>query len=227
MIIADLQAGLNVVGIFMSTKALYRLQTRILEKGILLEADIVVHTALSSSENMALLDDVETKWKVRLLMYSPTVEAAVNFAVRWFDSKYIFMCTHSATARGVWQGSLRVRHTSNPVVNCCIQSGISVLVDDRVVVPVTELEIFKTISNTQVSRTNDTPSIVIKTSLHVSMSVDESLEVANLSNLTSFIDHCRPRRSRCFLKRLELKEWRLSLSRYVYLAHDRSNDVKS
>ncbi|GAQ92285.1 hypothetical protein KFL_009660025 [Klebsormidium nitens] len=73
-------------------------------------------------------------------MYSPSVEAGVNFDEAWFHSKYLYMCKKSTTARAVWQASLRVRQTKSPVVHCFVQSGISVRLDGARVVPLAHAE---------------------------------------------------------------------------------------
>jgi hypothetical protein len=80
-IIQDLAAGKNVVVVSMLAKVLDRIRDRVMSHHALrlADTDILIHKALSGVETTALLKNVAENWKVRLLMYSPTVEAGVNF----------------------------------------------------------------------------------------------------------------------------------------------------
>lgn len=130
-IIQDLAAGKNVVVVSMSARVLDRIQDRVTSQHTLglAATDILIHRALSSGDTTALLKNVAENWKVRLLMYSPTVEAGVNFDQDWFHTKFLFMCKRSTTARAAWQATLRVRQTESSVVHCFVQSSISLLLD--------------------------------------------------------------------------------------------------
>ncbi|GAQ86527.1 hypothetical protein KFL_002940130 [Klebsormidium nitens] len=145
-IVRDLSSGKNVVVVSMSARVLDRIRDRVLSGGGrhslgLEEGDILMHRAMSGGDNTALLENVNVNWKVRLLMYSPSVEAGVNFDEEWFHSKYLYMCKQSTTARAVWQASLRVRRTESPLVYCFVQQGISVRLDCAPEVPSADLDI--------------------------------------------------------------------------------------
>jgi hypothetical protein len=73
-------------------------------------------------------------WKVRLLMYSPSIEAGVNFDHEWFHAMYLYMCLKSTTAGALWQASLRMRRVERPLIMCYVQGGILLLVEDAVYV---------------------------------------------------------------------------------------------
>ncbi|GAQ92245.1 hypothetical protein KFL_009560010, partial [Klebsormidium nitens] len=128
-IVSDLAAGKNVVVVSMSAKVLERIQDRVITQISLTESDILIHKALSGGDNTALLRNVAVNWKVRLLMYSPTVEAGVNFDEDWFHTKFLYMCRKSTTARAAWQATLRVRRTQSSLVHCFVQESISVVLD--------------------------------------------------------------------------------------------------
>ncbi|GAQ93480.1 hypothetical protein KFL_015670010, partial [Klebsormidium nitens] len=140
-IVADLAAGKNVVVVSMSAKVLDRIRDQVMSRHSLVLADteILIHKALSGGETTALLKNVAENWKVRLLMYSPTVEAGVNFDVPWFHTKFLYMCKKSTTARAAWQATLRVRKTESALVHCFVQSSISVMLDCAQEVPAARL----------------------------------------------------------------------------------------
>jgi hypothetical protein len=134
-LLEDLRQGRNVAVASMSSNAINSIRERVLELGLLEERDILVHTALSSGDDMRKLENVGMHWKVRLLMYSPSIEAGVNFDHDWFHAMYLYMCLKSTTARALWQASLRVRRVERPLILCYAQGGISLLVEDAVYVP--------------------------------------------------------------------------------------------
>ncbi|GAQ91962.1 hypothetical protein KFL_008920010, partial [Klebsormidium nitens] len=140
-IVADLAAGKNVVVVSMSARVLDRIRDRVMLNNSLglADADILIHRALSGGDTTALLKNVAENWKVRLLMYSPSIEAGVNFDVPWFHTKFLFMCKKSTTARAAWQATLRVRQTESPLVHCFVQSSISVMLDCAQEVPAARL----------------------------------------------------------------------------------------
>ncbi|GAQ92441.1 hypothetical protein KFL_010140010 [Klebsormidium nitens] len=140
-IVADLEAGKNVVVVSMSARVLDRIRDRVTKhRGLgLADGDILIHKALSGGDNTALLRNVAVNWKVRLLMYSPTVEAGVNFDEDWFHTKFLYMCMKSTTARAAWQATLRVRRTESSVVHCFVQSSISVLLYSTPLIPASRL----------------------------------------------------------------------------------------
>ncbi|GAQ86434.1 hypothetical protein KFL_002890010 [Klebsormidium nitens] len=140
-IVADLAAGKNVVVVSMSAKVLDRIRDQVMSRHSLglADTDILIHKALSGGETTALLRNVAENWKVRLLMYSPTVEAGVNFDVSWFHTKFLYMCKKSTTARAAWQATLRVRKTESALVHCFVQSSISVMLDCAQEVPAARL----------------------------------------------------------------------------------------
>lgn len=144
-IVHDLAEGKNVVVVSMSARVLDRIRERVLEQRSLgvADTDILMHKAMSGGDNTALLENVMVNWKVLLLMYSPTVEAGVNFDEIWFHSKFLYMCKKSTTARAIWQASLRVRKTQSAVVHCFVQQSISVLLDCAPEIPATSLQIFE------------------------------------------------------------------------------------
>ncbi|GAQ93134.1 hypothetical protein KFL_013180020 [Klebsormidium nitens] len=140
-IVEDLAAGKNVVVVSMSAKVLNRIRDRVTSDLALrlADADILIHKALSGGETTALLKNVAENWKVRLLMYSPTVEAGVNFDIPWFHTKFLYMCKKSTTARAAWQATLRVRKTESALIHCYVQSSISVMLDCAQEIPATRL----------------------------------------------------------------------------------------
>jgi hypothetical protein len=49
------------------------------------------------------LEQVNEQWTKRLVMLSPTVEAAVDFSKPWFAQAFIYICLRSTTPRGLDQ----------------------------------------------------------------------------------------------------------------------------
>ncbi|GAQ91660.1 hypothetical protein KFL_008280015 [Klebsormidium nitens] len=88
-------------------------------------------------------------------MYSPTVEAGVNFDEDWFHTKFLYMCRKSTTARAAWQASLRVRRTQSSLVHSFVQESISVVLDCAPVIPASCLHTYGQTSTAMAARTPD------------------------------------------------------------------------
>ena len=77
----------------------------------------MLHSSKSDDEMKDKLQDVETYWKCRLLIYTPCVQAGVSFDTEHFDQMYVILSSKSCSSRDVCQMTHRVRRfKSNDVM---------------------------------------------------------------------------------------------------------------
>jgi hypothetical protein len=125
-ILRDLKAGNNVAVVTMSTEAGYRLTEHITQEGILGPGDIVLHTSKSDDKMKEGLKTVATFWRKRLVIYSPTIEAGVDFNVTHFHRLYVYCCLRSTTPLGLAQMTGRIRQVEDMTVRCCVTKNMGV-----------------------------------------------------------------------------------------------------
>ena len=116
-ILEDLRAGLNVVVVSLSSEAAMAVQKA--------AADVVgadrtcLHTSKTGDELKKELVDVDALWtRFRLVVYSPTIAAGVDFSAAHFDRMYVHLCPMSALPATALQMAFRVRKLKDPVVRC-------------------------------------------------------------------------------------------------------------
>ncbi len=125
-IMADLQAGKNVVVASMSTEQLVTVQRLALEAGVVNDAEVLVHTSKSDDAVKRKLVDVDTLWsRYRLVMYSPTIEAGVDMSRAHFDTMHVYCCRLSTTPMGLAQMTGRVRALRDLNVQLCAPGGLA------------------------------------------------------------------------------------------------------
>ena len=124
-LLASLRNGENCIVYSMSSNEVDLLERVVLEEKILPEAEILKITRVSCGAVKKGLDQVNEQWTRRLVMLSPTVEAAVDFNKSWFARAFIYICLGSTTPRGLDQMKSRVRKLENPSVLCFVQQGIA------------------------------------------------------------------------------------------------------
>jgi hypothetical protein len=108
-IVKALGAGKNVALASMSANALHKLKAYLLEEGILSEDQMLLIDSKSDDSVKAKLQDVNGYWVLfRLVMWSPAVEAGVDFSVNHFHHLFMYICK-STTPNGLTQMSGRVR----------------------------------------------------------------------------------------------------------------------
>jgi hypothetical protein len=135
-IVENLKLGKNCDVVSMSSTALDRLKRKVLAEDVITEADMLTLTSGTSGEVKMKMMDINNFWRVRLLMRSPAVEAGPDFSVLWFHSRFVYMCKHSTCPRAIIQAIFRTRHTVETVVNCCVQKGCSLVLDEHADEPV-------------------------------------------------------------------------------------------
>lgn len=100
----DLAAGNNVAVVSMSSEAIHRLTTYLIEDQILSSEDVLVHVASGDDNLKRQLVDCESLWKqYRLVCYSPTVESGCDFSIKHFHRLYVYCCLQSTTPLGLVQ----------------------------------------------------------------------------------------------------------------------------
>jgi hypothetical protein len=135
-IIGNLKLGKNCDVVSMSLTALHRLKQKVLAEDIMTEADMLTLTSRINGEVKMKMMDINSFWRVRLLMRSPAVEAGPDFSVAWFHSRFVYMCKHSTCPRAIIQTIFRTRHAVETVVSCCVQKGFSLVLDEHAEEPV-------------------------------------------------------------------------------------------
>lgn len=115
----DLAAGLNVVVVTLSSERAYEVGEAG-ESAVGAER-VVVHTSKTSDDVKRRLVDVDALWsQARLVVYSPTIAAGVDFSTRHFDRMYFYACAQSALPSTALQMLFRVRHLEDVRVRCCV-----------------------------------------------------------------------------------------------------------
>jgi hypothetical protein len=70
--------------------------------------DTILHNSIQN--NRQILNDVNTNWKCKLLIYTSTIESGCDFNIEWFDKSYIVLSNKGTIPRGLMQMCNRVRH---------------------------------------------------------------------------------------------------------------------
>ena len=127
--------GSNVFVVSMSSDKARELGAAVAERELLEEAEICIVTRHSDGEVKRGLEDVNTTWKKRLVIISPTVEAGVDFNQPWFHRMFLYICQQSTHPRGLNQMKGRVRQLEDPSVMCFVQQGITLPTEGRIEMP--------------------------------------------------------------------------------------------
>jgi hypothetical protein len=75
----------------------------------------VIHNSIQNDKQG--LANINTYWKVRLVIFTSTIESGCDFNVEWFHKSYIVLSNMATTPRALMQMSHRIRHFAEPVVN--------------------------------------------------------------------------------------------------------------
>jgi hypothetical protein len=120
-IIDDVKDGRNVVVVSMAMQLIHELKTEIIGLGLVSEDDILCHTSKSGdTTKKAMLLDVNSLWRMyRIVMYSPSVEAGVDFNAAHFHRMFVYMCPLSCLPRGLMQMTGRVRVLDVATIEVC------------------------------------------------------------------------------------------------------------
>jgi hypothetical protein len=111
----------------MLTVARFDTQVRqvVLNSGKVTEEEILVHTSKSGDDVKKQLVDVDALWtKYRLVLYSPTISAGVDFSSEHFDRMYLYVCPLSCAPMGTLQMTGRVRTLRDSTVECCTAANM-------------------------------------------------------------------------------------------------------
>lgn len=109
LIYEDLKDGKNVVIVSMSSKIATYLYNHYKDK-----YNCILHCSKSSDCNKKELENVNEFWSgSQLLLYSPSIEAGVNFSEEHFDSMYVVLSSKSTSPRGLNQMIARPRYLKN------------------------------------------------------------------------------------------------------------------
>lgn len=123
----DIDAGRNIVIPSLSAQAMYDLKADLLAKTDLSEDAILIHTSKQDDDVKKSLISVNSLWsKYRLVMYSPTIEAGVDFTAEHFDKMYVYVCANSTTHLGLFQMTGRVRNLKTLDIFVVAQKGVSI-----------------------------------------------------------------------------------------------------
>jgi len=108
----DILNGLKIVIVSMSSKKCNDLRDFIIS--VKKDLNILVYTGSSSDYLKNELKNVLENWqKADVLIYSPTIEAGVNFDIPHFNKIYGLICDKSTTPRAFLQMLARVRKTTD------------------------------------------------------------------------------------------------------------------
>lgn len=119
-ILEDVSNNLNVVVASLSTQMIYKMKQCLLRSEKVEEGDLLVHTSKSGDDIKKQLVDVDGLWtKYRVVLYSPTISAGVDFSADHFDRMYLYVCPLSCAPLGTLQMTGRVRKLRDRTVVCC------------------------------------------------------------------------------------------------------------
>jgi len=83
------------------------------------EYKTIKYTSKTSDNEKKLLAEVEKIWSsYQIVIYSPSIEAGVDFNIEHFDSIFVIMCSGSTSPRGLNQMINRIRQISDENVLC-------------------------------------------------------------------------------------------------------------
>lgn len=104
----------------MSSEAVKNVTERMTKTGLLTEDQILSHTRFSDDSLKQSLCDVDALWsKYRLVAYTPTIEAGIDFSASHFHSMFVYCCRQSTAPLGVVQMTGRVRNLASNLVRVC------------------------------------------------------------------------------------------------------------
>jgi len=106
-IIKDLNNDKKIVIVSMSSKKCKEYYDDLTQK--YKDKKILIYTGKTGDEEKQNLCNIVNSWKVDILIYSPTIEAGVNFDLLWFDKMYGIICNRSTTPRAFHQMMARIR----------------------------------------------------------------------------------------------------------------------
>jgi hypothetical protein len=124
--------GSNVFVVSMSSDKARELGAEVSGRGLVEDSEIHIVTRHSDGEVKRGLEDVNTTWRKRLVIISPTVEAGVDFNRPWFHRMFLYICQQSTYPRGLDQMKGRVRRLEDPSVLCFVQQGIKLPSEGRI-----------------------------------------------------------------------------------------------
>jgi hypothetical protein len=75
----------------------------------------IIHNSIQNDKQC--LANINTHWKVRLVIFTSTIESGCDFNIQWFHNSYIVLSNMATTPRALMQMSHRIRNFSNPTVN--------------------------------------------------------------------------------------------------------------
>ncbi len=121
----ELESGNNIVLVSMSTDVIDRTARWLLDAGLVTEDQVVIHTSKTDDARKRALIDVNVLWgHARVVAYSPTIEAGVDFTGDRFHRIFAYACLGSTTAHGFFQMLGRVRRPRSPDVLVCAHAGV-------------------------------------------------------------------------------------------------------
>jgi hypothetical protein len=118
-LVQALAAGQNVAVASMSSNMLHSLKKHLVaELAIIAEDEALLHDSAADDALKKRVQFVNSDWVTwRLVMWSPCIEAGVNFDRQHFHSMFLYLC-NSTTPQGMMQMSGRIRQLENSTVHC-------------------------------------------------------------------------------------------------------------
>eukprot|EP00798_Chlamydomonas_sp_ICE-L_P013424 gene13424-biopygen22536 len=87
----------------------------------------LLHTSRTADAVKAKLIDVDALWSSkRIVVYTPTISAGVDFSTEHFDRMYLYLCPGSAAPMGTLQMTGRVRHLVDTDVRTLVAKNMRV-----------------------------------------------------------------------------------------------------
>jgi hypothetical protein len=132
-ILEDVKTRKNVVIISLSKTTIDDIYDIITSQ--LSNIKIIRYTSMTDDEQKELLIHVNDEWcKYQVVMYSPTIEAGVNFDKEHFNKMYCFLNNGSCSPRSFMQMTGRIRTISDCKIRCCYNKFMK-FIDKKTYVP--------------------------------------------------------------------------------------------
>jgi hypothetical protein len=138
-ILEDIKRKNNIVIICLSKNTLDEIYKMITDK--IKNVQIIRYTSMTDDEQKRLLANVNEEWiKYQVVIYSPTIEAGVDFNQVHFNKIYCFLNSGSCSPRSLLQMVGRIRSLADNNILCCYDKCMKFNDKNTYIPSITEVE---------------------------------------------------------------------------------------
>lgn len=138
-LIEDIKRKKNVSIICLSKDMMDRLKNYI--KDNVKNVKLISYSSMTDDKDKEKLKDVNNEWKeYQVILYTPTIEAGVDFSEKHFDKMYCFLSNGSCSPRAFLQMVGRIRYLSDINIRCYFDKSMKYTSKRSYVPGIDELE---------------------------------------------------------------------------------------